>query len=63
MLGKIQAFFWDISAIRHDLVVLRLLNEERVRVATLPQKECSECYTQIDARARRCPHCTTILIA
>jgi hypothetical protein len=63
MFGKIQAFFHDVSAIRRELVILRLHNENEVRVALLPQKECSECFSSIDERSRRCPHCTTVLIA
>jgi hypothetical protein len=34
-------------------------------VAIVPEtlKECSECFSWIDVRARRCPYCTTVLIA
>lgn len=32
-------------------------------VQTVGQKQCSECLSYIDVRCRRCPYCTTILIA
>ena len=32
-------------------------------VTSLSQKQCSECLSYIDSRTRRCPYCTTVLIA
>lgn len=38
-----------------ERMIVDLIDEE--------QKQCSECFSFIDARARRCPYCTVILIA
>jgi hypothetical protein len=63
MLDTIKGYFQDIRILRHNLQIIKDQNEVRLEHATLPQKECSECFLLIDERARRCPYCTTILIA
>jgi hypothetical protein len=52
---------WDEVTPRNHSVVVEVRSKEEAEAAEPTEKDCPYCYSKINIKATRCPHCTAQL--